>query len=91
MTKKATPVRIVVLDKGFVAVGVYEQGTEWCSLSNCGILRYWGTTRGLGEIAENGPTSTTKLDPTPKMTFPVHAIVNTIDCVESKWKKVLDL
>lgn len=84
-------IRIVVLDKGFVAVGVYEQGTDWCSLSNGGILRYWGTTRGLGEIAANGPTATTKFDPTPKMTFPVHAVINTIDCVEEHWTKALGL
>lgn len=78
-------IRIVILDKGFVAVGTYSQGDSWCSLENCAIIRYWGTTRGLGEIAAAGPTPKTILDPTPKMSFPVHAIINTIECNEEKW------
>jgi hypothetical protein len=84
-------VRIVILDKGFVSVGVYSQGTDWASLDNAFIVRRWGTSKGLGEIAEHGPTDSTILDKTPKQNFPVRSIINTIDCNAKKWKKVLGL
>lgn len=82
-------IRIVILDKGFASVGVYSQGTDWCELENAAVIRRWGTTRGLGEIAENGPTSQTVLDKTPKQKFPARAVINTIECVTEKWAEVL--
>lgn len=83
-------VRIVVLDKGFVSVGVFAKDKDgWFSLENAQIIRRWGTTKGLGEIAENGPTSSTVLDPTPTQRFPERAIMNTIECDAKKWKKAL--
>ena len=82
-------IRIVILDKGFVSVGVWTEGESWCSLDNAAIVRRWGTTKGLGEIAENGPTSATILDPTPRQRFPLHSIVNTLECDQKKWAKVL--
>ncbi len=82
-------IRIVVLDKSFVSVGVYTQGPDWCSLENAAVIRRWGTSRGLGQLAEDGPTPQTILDKTPKQTFPVHSIVKTIDCVTEKWASVL--
>jgi hypothetical protein len=80
-------IRIVVLDKSFVSVGKYSQGPDWCSLDDAYVIRYWGTTKGLGEIAENGPTSKTVLDKTPKQHFPVKSIIKTIDCNADNWSK----
>lgn len=84
-------IRIVVLDKSFVSVGVYSQGTDWCSLDNAFVIRRWGTTGGLGQIAQDGPTSSTILDKTPKQHFPVRSIIKTIECDKEKWKKVLGI
>jgi hypothetical protein len=84
-------IKIVILDKGFVSVGVWTEGAEWSVLDNAQIVRYWGTTRGLGEIAKNGPTPSTKLDPTPRQRFPNRSIVNTIECDVENWAKVLGL
>lgn len=84
-------IRIVILDKGFVAVGVYSQGSDWCSLENAAIVRRWGTSNGLGQIAEAGPTDRTILDKTPKMHFPAKSIVNTIECNADNWTTVLGL
>lgn len=80
-------IRIVVLDKSFVSVGRYSQGSDWATLDNAYVVRYWGTTKGLGEIAEGGPTSKTVLDKTPRQSFPIKSIIKTIDCNEDNWKE----
>lgn len=84
-------IKIVVMDKGFVSVGKYSAGTEWVKLENAAVIRYWGTTGGLGQLAKEGPQSATKLDPTPTEHIPLHAIIKTIDCDPKVWKKPLGL
>jgi hypothetical protein len=84
-------VAIVVMQNRFVSVGVLEQQDGWLILDNAQVVRRWGTTRGLGEIAENGPTKDTKLDPTPRQRIPLHTVIKVIDCVEKKWKAALSL
>lgn len=82
-------IRIVILERGFVSVGKYAEGTDWCSLEDAFIVRRWGTSAGLGELAKEGPTDRTILDRTPTQRFPVRCIINTIECDEKKWKNVL--
>lgn len=84
-------IKIVVLDKGFVSVGVFTEGDTWCTLENASVIRRWGSERGLGQIAEDGPTDYTVLDKTPKQRFPVRSIVKTIDCNQENWRKALGL
>ena len=57
--------RIVVLQAGWVFIGQYHAaaGTKPAYLTDAHNIRVWGTTAGLGEIALNGPTSSTVLDP----------------------------
>lgn len=78
--------RIVILQRGWVYVGdYYEQGNN-CWLENASCIRNWGTTKGLGELAENGPQSSTKLDPCPTVRFHKLTVVATIDVNFKKWK-----
>jgi hypothetical protein len=57
------PTQIVVADKGFVFVGNVEDHTDGSvTIRNCRNIRYWGTTKGLGELAV-GPTAKTIVDP----------------------------
>jgi hypothetical protein len=49
---------IVVLPHGWVLVG----DLEGKKLSNASTIRVWGTSKGLGELAKNGPTEKTILD-----------------------------
>lgn len=77
---------IIVLQKGWVVVGcLKKEGVEY-SLSDGAVIRIWGTKKGLGELAENGPTSDTKLDPIPESKFHELTYVIRIKCDESKWK-----
>ena len=80
------PVKIVILQRGWVMVGFYHRDGDNCTLRNASVLRQFGTSKGLGEIAEGGPTSTTKLDPCNGLVeFHRLTEVATITCVESKW------
>lgn len=78
-------VRIVILQRGWVMVGRYSRAGTQCHLRDAAVVRVWGTTRGLGEIASGGPTSTTKLDPVPPVEFHELTVVAAIRCNPEKW------
>lgn len=80
-------IKIVVLQRGWVMVGRFERNGSECKLHKASVIRNWGTTKGLGEIAFGGPTSSTKIDPTNGVVeFDYLTVVATIACNESKWK-----
>lgn len=79
--------KIVILQRGWILVGKFERKGSDCKLSEASVIRSWGTTRGLGEIAESGPTSSTKLDPCHGLVeFDYLTVVATIACREEKWE-----
>jgi hypothetical protein len=83
-------VKIVILQRGWVMVGRFERVGSDCKLYNASVIRNWGTSRGLGEIAKDGPTTDTKLDPTNGLVeFDYLTVVAIIACEESKWLKSL--
>ena len=82
-------VRIVILQRGWVAVGKYSENGEQCRLDNAAVIRRWGTCRGLGEIATNGPTINTVLDKCPPLRFHTLTVISTMDCEAEKWLNVL--
>ena len=77
---------IVVLDRGYVYVGNVSHDGEWCVISNARNIRYWGTGRGLGQLAINGPTDKTNLDDVGVVRCPAKAVISLIDTEEDKWK-----
>jgi hypothetical protein len=78
--------QIVILQRGWVAIGNYSVTKEGeCLLTDASIIRVWGTTNGLGEIAEGGPTSTTKLDKCPDLRFHPLTVIARMDVAEDKW------
>ena len=69
-------------------VGRFEKVGDDCKLHNASVIRQWGTTKGLGEIAAAGPTSSTKLDPTNGLVeFDKLTIVARIACNKMAWAK----
>lgn len=78
--------QIVILQRGWVAIGDYSVTKDECLLSNAAVIRVWGTKKGIGEIAEGGPTSTTKLDPCPDLRFHPMTMIARIDVNENKWE-----
>lgn len=81
---KDTVKKICILQRGWVMVGDFERNGNDCTLTNASVIRVWGTTKGLGEIALNGPTSATKLDPCGTARFDYLTTIAVLDCSE-KW------
>ena len=77
-------VRIVILQRGWVMVGRWSRDGDMCSLEQAAVIRAWGTTKGLGELAA-GPTSSTKLDPAGHVEFHILTVVATLDADEDAW------
>jgi hypothetical protein len=83
--KPSGNIRIVILQRGHVAVGYFSKDGDQCKLEQAAFIRNWGTTKGLGEIAYGGPTSKTILDRCPVLNFHELTIITTVDCSEEKW------
>ncbi len=77
---------VVVLDRGFVYVGNVECDSEWCVITDARNIRKWGTTKGLGELVQNGPTPDTVLDVVRTVRAPMRAVISVIESGEEQWK-----
>lgn len=83
-------IKIVILQRGWVMVGRFERNGSECKLHNASVIRKWGTTKGLGEIAQNGPTKDTILDKTfGVVEFDYLTVVATLSVKEELWSKKL--
>lgn len=84
-------IRIVILQRGWIFVGRLDyEGNDMYVLHDASVVRYWGTKKGLGEIATGGPIDgKTVLDPAGTVRFHVLTIVAQIDADYEKWDKVL--
>lgn len=72
---------IVVASQGFVFIGdITNDGDDYLRLDNASCIRRWGTTNGLGQIALQGPTSETILDPCGVVEIARAAVVMKILC-----------
>lgn len=82
-------IQIAVLDRGFVYVGRVRTDADWCYLTDAQNIRRWGTSSGLGQLAQNGPTPQTKLDKVGSLKAPMKTVISLIDVEESVWVKAL--
>lgn len=70
---------IVVLDRGWVYVGLVTELPDRLVLDAASCIRRWGTTRGLGEL-RYGPNKGTILDPAGQVIVYRHAVIHMIPC-----------
>lgn len=82
-----TAPQIVILDRGFVYVGDVAIEGDWMIIRNARNVRRWGTTKGLGELAKNGPLTNTQLDPAGTVRAPMRAVIGLVECEASSWTK----
>lgn len=76
---------IVVAQRGWVLVGNVWFDGEYHIIDGGSVVRRWGTTNGLGELASKGPLEETILDPCPRVKVHSLTSVMIMDCNESKW------
>jgi hypothetical protein len=81
----AGDLKIVILQRGWVFIGRLAKDGDTYTLSGAKNIRVWGTSNGLGQLAVDGPTSKTVLDPAGRVTFHELTVVATLDTDESKW------
>ena len=74
---------IVVLQRGWIAVGKLYQDGDNVTLVDASIIRRWGTTKGLGELV-HGPTADTVLDPAG--TIRAHALTVVLMIPSPNWQ-----
>ena len=75
--------RIVVLAEKWVFIGDYHAATATAPafLTDAACVRRWGTTAGLGQLALDGPTPSTQLDPCGLLVLDnPSAVIYTIKC-----------
>lgn len=94
--KPRTALRIFVITSGWVFIGRVAISADGSPILNSGgevtilgpaCIRKWGTSNGLGQIARNGPTRETILDPCTNIFVPRQQIILSIQCDEDSWKK----
>lgn len=79
---------ILVLQRGWVVVGDLdpaEQTAETTRLTGASVIRKWGTKKGIGELALNGPQPATVLDPCGVVEAHPQAIVMRVLCEAGAW------
>ena len=78
-------IALVIADRGHVWVGDVVTNGDWCIITKASVVRLWGTTRGLGEIASGGPTDKTVLDKIGEVRANMRAVIAIVPCEVSRW------
>lgn len=79
------PIKIIILPRGWNMIGRFSKDGQHCKLENASVIRRWGTTKGLGELAEKGPLKGTILDSCGTVEFHELTVIAMINCKESVW------
>lgn len=83
-------IRIVIVQGGWVFVGRYAIEGGEAVIRDGYTLRRWGTAegahRGLGRVAELGPTRETQMDRITTTFIPYHAVIGTMLCTAKEWE-----
>ena len=72
--------QIVIAQRGWVFVGDVTRTESEVTIENAAVVRRWGTTAGLGQLAQHGPADETRLDPCPTVRIHPLAVIATMDC-----------
>jgi hypothetical protein len=84
---------IFVLDRGWVIVGrkrptCVGDDALFVVLDDCAVVRRWGTSKGLGQLAAEGPLHNTVLDKLEDGTaIRITSVYFSIPCDEKAWSQ----
>jgi len=80
-------INILVLDRGWVVVGECWESEDNILLKNGSTVKRWGTTHGLGELANLGIRENTSLNPfNGDVLINKKFIIMKIECNQDAWK-----
>ena|ERR1700722_5533908 len=82
-------IKIVILQRSWVMIGRWSQKGDVITLRDAYVIRTWGTSKGLGELALEGKKTNTKLDKAGIVRFNKLTVVAAIDCLPSLWDEEL--
>ena len=85
--RSPSDIKILVLQRGWVVVGRISREGSQVIFSGGYVVRRWGTTAGIGQLAKEGPLEDTVLDPLDRGSCHELAIVAEIDCEVDKWSQ----
>jgi hypothetical protein len=71
---------LCVLTQGFVYSGRPRIEGDYLIITEAKNVRQSGTERGFGQLALEGPSSSTTLDPCPDVIVPLAAVVHIMTC-----------
>ena len=71
---------LIVLTQGFVYSGSPRIEGDYIIITGAKNVRLSGTSRGFGQLAAEGPTPETVLDPCPDVIAPIGALVHIMVC-----------
>ena len=77
---------IIIGQAGWVWVGHYERNGDTILIRDARCIRRWGTTRGLAQLANDGPQPETKLEPACDVELHVLAVIGRLPCREEAWR-----
>lgn len=80
-----SPVRIVVAQRGYVFIGRWQNNGDEVVLTSARIIRRWGTSGGLAQLANDGPQQETILEPPCTVRIHPLAIVVAYDVTHPSW------
>ena len=79
-TPMGSAYKIIIAQRGFVFAGRYTEQGEYIVLEEAVVIRRWGTTKGLGELAKNGNMSDSVIDSAGVVRLHKLSVVAMLDC-----------
>ena len=76
---------IAILQRGHVVVGKLYKESDYYRMEHASVIRRWGTTAGLGELADSGKLPETKLDKCPDICFHELTTIFLMRCNQENW------
>lgn len=77
---------IVVAERGWIFVGHADtDGDGGIDMHDAQVVRRWGTTNGLAQLATCGPQPDTRLEGASPVRIPCRSVVVVFECDEAKW------
>lgn len=81
-------INIVILQRGWVVIGDLYKNQSYFLLKNGYVIRRWGTTAGLGQLALEGKKEETILDKISNTKFHEITTIGIIECTHESWIKI---